>query len=341
MPKYYKVAEDIEKYNNAWLYMVVGGRSTGKTYNALCDCLDQNRRFLFVKRTIKDVSLLCSKNSDRLSPFKPINRDRCINIETKLLCEGFGGFFDGDELIGYVGALTGIGKFTGFDLSDCDWIIFDEFIPRKWDRVFQSEGDQLLDLYMTVNRDRQIRGFRPTTLICLANSTSISCPTNNALMVTDIFGDMIASGEDIHYDEDKGIFIHMLEHNDISEALKQSQFYKAVEGTPFASMAFDNEFSRDDTSAVGAVSLKGYRCKACVIYQLRKYYIYRKGRNYFVSLSPAPTNNIYNLDHEIDQRSFQIDYQINLKYATIEGNCIYEKFSVYDMIMNFNKYFKV
>lgn len=339
---YFKIRDDIDKYPDAWLYMAVGGRSTGKTYNALLDCYENDRRFLFVKRTQADVNLLCdSKRSDLMCPFKAINRDIGSDVKAQSAGEGIGVFIEDDHLIGYIGALTGIGKFTGFDLSDCDWIIFDEFIPRKWDRVFKAEGEQLLELYMTVNRDRELRGLPPTKVICLANAANITCPTNNALMLTDTFGDMIANNINIHYDEDKGIVIHILGDNDVSNALKRSKFYKAVQGTTFASMAFDNEFSSCDTSAIGTVSLKGYKCKCCVRYQLKDFYVYRKGRNYYVTLSSGVTDQYFDLDKEIDQRSFMINYQVELKYATIDEHCIFEKYSFYDMIMNYNRYFKV
>lgn len=302
--KYYKVIEDIKEYPEAWIYLIVGGRSTGKTYNALLDCYLNERRFIFIKRTQKDVNMLTdTKRSDLMSPFKAINRDIGSDVKVQSAGEGLGVFVEGERLVGYIGALTGIGKFTGFDLSDCDWIIFDEYIPRKWDRVYKAEGEQLLELYMTVNRDREIRGLPPTKVICLANAANISCPTNNALMITDLFGDLIARNESIYYDTVRGIFIHLLGDNEVSTALKQSKFYKAVEGTTFGSMAFDNEFSSCDTSAVGTISLKGYRCKARVRYQLKEFFIYKKGKKYYISLSIGITDSFYDLDKEIDRKS--------------------------------------
>ena len=46
----------------------------------------------------------------------------------------------------------------GFDLSECDYLIFDEFIPKRHERLNRNEGDQLMDIYMTVSRDRVQRG---------------------------------------------------------------------------------------------------------------------------------------------------------------------------------------
>jgi len=44
---YYNIFDDIEKYPDAWAYLVTGGRSTGKTYGALWECLKRKERFIF------------------------------------------------------------------------------------------------------------------------------------------------------------------------------------------------------------------------------------------------------------------------------------------------------
>ena len=60
MGYYYNVADDVSKYPDAWLICTVGGRNTGKTYGALKDCYVKKRTFIFGKRTIEDVDLLCA-----------------------------------------------------------------------------------------------------------------------------------------------------------------------------------------------------------------------------------------------------------------------------------------
>lgn len=340
MIKYYKVAEDIGRYPNAWCYLTVGGRATGKTYNALLDCLENKRTFFFIKRTIKDVDNLCRR--EKLNPFRAINRDTGREIKLVPESEGFGYFQDENEdVIGYVGALSGIGKFTGFDLYDVDWLIFDEYIPRKWDRFLYTEGQMLLDLYMTVSRDRELKGRKALKLICLANATTLSNPVNDALQVTDTMADMMAAGDDIRYIKDREIVIHILQHSDVSEELKKTAFYKGVNGTKFGSMAFDNAFSNDDFSLIGKQSLKGYRCKCKFVYQNQLYYLFKKGSCYYITKSSGNTNKSYDLDSTIDQSIFYHEYGIDLHYAILERKIIFESFSVYDLILNYKKHFKI
>lgn len=199
---YYNIDDDISKFPDAWCIIAIGGRNTGKTYSSLKSCVINKTKFVFLKRTMEDVDLLCSgsgaigqKANDfgiDLSPFKSINRDMVTDIHAHSIKKGLGGFWnhlngeiDGTP-IGYLLALNAVSKYKGFDLSDCDWLIFDEFVPQPWDRINRKEGEQLLDLYKTVSRDREHRGKNPLKLLCLANATSISNPVMNILEVTDI-----------------------------------------------------------------------------------------------------------------------------------------------------------
>lgn len=338
--KYYKISEDVNQYPDAWCYLTVGGRSTGKTYNALLDCLESNRTFFFVKRTIKDVENLCKR--EKLNPFRAINRDTGRDIKLVPEADGFGYFQDEEEnVIGYVGALTGIGKFTGFDLYDVEWIIFDEYIPRKWDRFLYSEGQMLLDLYMTVSRDRELKGRPALKLICLANATTLSNPVNDTLQITDIMADMLADGREIEYIKDREIVIHILQHSSVSEELKKTAFYKGVAETNFGSMAFDNTFSQDDFSLVGKQSLKGYKCKCAFVYHNELFYVYKCGMRFYISKSPGMYKRSYDLDTVIDQAIFYNDFGIDIRYALLERKAMFESFSTYDLILNYKKHFKI
>lgn len=338
--KFVKIADDVSRYPDAWCYLMVGGRSTGKTYNALLDCLENNRVFLFVKRTIKDVDNLCKR--EKLNPFKAINRKTSYNITPVAESDGFGYFQDENEnVVGYVGALTGIGKFTGFDLYEVDWIIFDEYIPRKWDRFLYAEGQMLLDLYMTVSRDRELEGRPVLKLICLANSTTLSNPVNDTLQITDTMADMLADGCEIRYIKDREIVIHVLQHSEISDELKKSAFYKGVAGTKFGEMAYDNKFSADDFSLIGKRSLKGFTCKCKFTYNNKLFYVYKCGSKYYVSRSSGMTRRSYDLDSNIDQVIFYNDFGIDIRYAALERKAIFESFSVFDLILNYKKHFKI
>lgn len=355
---YYNVDDDIAIFDG-WIYLIIGGRNTGKTYSALKSCLINNRRFVFIKRTIEDVDLLCagsgrigSKQNEYgvdLSPFKSINRDMHTNIKAFSIKNGLGGFWHCDDEgspsglpIGYLISLSAVTKFKGFDLSDCDWMIFDEFIPQPWDRVNRKEGEQLLDLYKTVSRDREHRGKEPLKIICLANATSISNPVTNILEVTDIMADMQVHDISMHMDDERGIFIHIIKENEeFRKKERASQIYKAMGNTAWGRMAFDNEFAYNDLSNIGRKQMKQYKPVTGFIYKTNKWYVYMKEGQYFLTSSPNNIVELYDLNKENDQKRFWFDHGYDLRNECIEGNMTFSTYSMYDLIVNYRKIFNV
>lgn len=356
---YYDVDTDVNSFNG-WAYIIVGGRNTGKTYSALKSCVTSGRKFVFIKRTIEDVDLLCagsgkvgSKQNEYgvdLSPFKSINRDMHTNIKAFSIKKGLGGFWNCDYEdntpsglpIGYLISLSAVTKFKGFDLSDCDWLIFDEFIPQPWDRVNRKEGEQLLDLYKTVSRDREHRGKEPLKLICLANATSISNPVSNILEITDIMADMQVKNQALYTDDERGILIHIINENvAFKEKEKQSQIYRAMGNTAWGLMAFDNVFSYNDLSNVGRKHMKGYKPITGFIYKDKSWFVYMREGQYFLTSSPNNIVELYDLSKENDQKKFYHDYAYDLRNECIDGKMVFESYSMYDLIVNYRKIFDV
>ena len=221
--KYYNCFDDITAYPDCWAYVIVGGRHTGKTYSALLNMYQQKKKFIFIKRTNDDVKMICSKGQKAgmnvdIAPFKSINRDIGSNIEAFPIDKGLGGFYpceDGEisgEIVGYIMSLNAAGKYKGSDFSECDYLVFDEFIPQPWDRVGRKEGEQLLDLYGTVSRDRVLRGREELKLICFANATNVYNPTCAALSIVDDISSMNAQQKENTtvslYDDERRDFIN-------------------------------------------------------------------------------------------------------------------------------------
>lgn len=355
---YYDICADTWMYPEAWCYIIIGGRNTGKTYSALKDCVLTDRKFVFIKRTNDDVDLLCS-GSGRigtkqtefgvdLSPFKPINRDLGTDIRAYSIKSGLGGFWKhvNGEIqgapIGYLLSLNAVSKFKGFDLSDCDWIIFDEFIPNVFDRVNRKEGEQLMELYKTVARDREHRGKPPLKLVCLANATSISNPVMNTLEVTDTVADMAALGKETWYDEERKILVHQLKTNSQFLAKeKESAIYQAMGNTSWGEMAFENQFAYNDFSNVKKVSLKGYKPVCSVKYKTHHFYVWRKDEKLHMCKSKHNSEFEYDLSKENDQKKFWNEQCFDLRLECIDGNMTFETYTMYDLIMNYKSFYKL
>lgn len=356
---YYDIMEDIKAYPKAWCFIICGGRKTGKTYGALKAAMDNNLKHVFLKRCNNDVNMLCAGNhlgekgasyEVDLSPYKALNRDTGEHIKAYKIDEGLGGFYRsaedgsaGGAPVGYLLSLAAIHKFKGFDLSECDWVVFDEFIPQPWERVNRKEGEQVMDLYMTVARDRHLRGKPELKLLCLANAVNVFNYTCEALEVTDIIADMTVRHQEIFYDEDRGIFIRLLKTpEEMIEDDKKTGIYKAMHNTAWGRVAFDNEFAYNDFTNVGKIALKSFKPMIELKYKNKRFYIYiSESKGYYMTLSPAKCPISYDLNTDTGQIGFYYDYAIDLRNETVTGRMMFEKYTMYDMIINYKKRFKV
>lgn len=362
MVEYFDVKKRIEDNPDCFIFIIIGGRGTGKTYSALNMMLEEKKKFVFIKRTIDDVNLLCAGNgklgskknqySADLSPFKPLNRDKHTNIQAFLIEKGLGAFYECDsenqpvgEPIGYVWALSAVIKFKGFDVSECDYMIFDEFIPQIGERVSSVEGERLLDLYITIARDREMRGRPTLKLICLANATRASNPTLDVLELVDRVVEMQMQDESIYKDLDKGIYLERLKAAEsFLEVAEKMQIYKAMAGTKWADMALNNNFAFDDFSQVQKSNLKYMICRCSFSIKKQTYYIYSKeDGSFYVTRSASNLKGLkhYNLDKKGHAAAFYYDFVIDIKDALMRDKVTFDSYVSYERIINFKKYYDI
>ena len=356
---YYDIKEDIEAHPGYWLYMILGGRHTGKTYGALKYFYEKKQKFMFAKRTNEDVRLICSKGKKEgmkadIAPFKSLNRDLDINVQAFPIDTGLGGFYPCDEnenitgdMIGYIMSLNAGGKYKGSDFSDCDAIIFDEFVPQPWERIERKEGGKILDLYGTVSRDRIMRDKEELKLICLANAVNVYNPTCAELNLVDDIAYMATLQDKTHTvtldDPEKGIFIRLIPLPDKQKIKeKDTGFFKSMHDTQWGAMAWDNEFAYNDLTCVGKVAMKGYHPVIKLIYKKYTYFIYSNDEMYY--MTNARTNaNIpeYNLNIEREVRRFYFDWCMDLIDLVTENRMRFKNYTMYDIIYNFKLRFKI
>ena len=352
--KYYYLSKDLIEYPDAWCYIVWSRRDVGKTYGALNLFREQNIKFCYMKRTNEDVEFICSGNSlldVDPSPFRPINRDKGCHIIPKIIKKGFGAFYNADDEdnikgspIGYIISLNSVKRIKGFDLSDADIMLLDEFIPQKGEIVKLSEGELLLDAYMTISRDRQERGRDPLRLILFANAEEISTPITNTMEITDMIADM-NSKKLIHlYDEEREILFHHITEDEIPITEKQKKgIFKGMYNTDWFDKSFGGEFSGNDFSNVVDMSLKNMQGMIHIYYKRKDYYIYYHPIKsiYYMTTSPCKCAYSYDLTKENDQKKFYMDFGISLRCALSESRFFFKYYSLYDLINHYKKYFDI
>lgn len=362
---YFSIKPAIEKNPDDIIYIFVGGRNTGKTYSALLYALENDAKFVFVKRTNDDVHTLCAgngnvnaKNRNRysvdLSPFVAINRDFNLNIKAFRIPDvtGIGAFYPCDQdgnpcadAVGYIVSLNAIKNVKGFDLSACDMIIFDEFIPETWERINRKEGDQLMQLYKTVSRDREHRGRPALKLIMLANAEMISNPVFNTLELVDTVTEMQLFDIHEYNDPKRGIYICRVQTSAaFLDKEKESKIYAAMDGTQWAQMALNNNFGYDDFSAVKKIDMRRYSLQCAFRHKRKMCFVYFNGEKWYITRhknGKANAPDIYDLSRQTEVERFYYDVVINIRPDAIDGRVLFESYSLYDVIMFYKKHYRI
>ena len=357
---YYQIAHDFEAYPDAVVYIVVGGRGTGKTYGTLKYMIENEEKFVFLKRTKDDIHMMCSGSGKigtalpegalDYSPFKVLNNDMGWNIHPIEFYKGFGAFYnyetseDGKEYqsgaaLGYIAALSLIGQVKGFEMADATYQIFDEFIPLRGQIVKQTEGENALDLYKTIDRSRTVDGAADLKAVFLANASVLNNQIFQALDLIDIAYEMKAFGITHKYIEDRYIFIRFLDDNQtFRNKEKNSKIYAAAgKNSKWTRSALENDFAYDDTSRICRKSLNGYSGKYVVKYNNgQTFYMYRKGKNWYTSNTPHNVQVIYNCDTDAGRLAFGYELY-DLRQALAEDRLFCESFSHYAFIRDFKK----
>lgn len=258
---------------------VIGGRGTGKTYGALREiALNENRykeKFLFIRRTQKESYIV---NNKQFCPFNNVNRKEGTNVTVKKIPSTDAGFFYDDDVnkpIGYSVPLSTFAGIRGADFGECTIALFDEFIPEEHVRTFKKEGKAFLNLYETVNRNRELEGEKPLKLICMSNSDKFESEILIEMGCLPIIQKMIRKNREIYV---KGnVTIILLLNSPISEFKKETVLYKTTEGSEFYDMAVNNAFVYPER--IESLNLKGFK----PIFSIKKFTVYRKDNLFYVT----------------------------------------------------------
>ena len=228
---------------------LVGGRGTGKTYTTLKVAKEEGLKFMLMRRTQSQADLI---SKPEFSVFKPLNEDLGWNVMVHRISKYNSAFYElsgDDEKIehdrGYTCALSTLSNMRGFDASDIQLLIYDEFIPEKHERLLKNEADAIFNAYETMNRNREIKGIQPIQMVCLANANDITNPVFESLKLIRIADKLQKSGGERWTDEKRGIQLIMLRRSPISRQKSQTVLYNLTEGSTFADMALSNSFNVD------------------------------------------------------------------------------------------------
>ena len=233
---------DIVRIKTPFIF-IVGGRGIGKTYGAIKYVVTNKTKFMLSRRTQKQADII---STPELSPLKSPCDDLGISYNVKPIIQQCSGIYIDDVLLGYTSALSTISNIRGFDSSDVDLWIYDEFIPERHERLLRYEGEGFLNAYETINRNRELKGREPLKCVAMANSNDIGNPIFECMGLINVAERMQNKGQEVYINQSRGITIIMPQHSPISIAKKDTALYNAVGSeSRFTGMAIENSFETE------------------------------------------------------------------------------------------------
>ena len=307
--------------------IVIGGRGTGKTYSTLKYLVENNIKFILMRRSQAQLDLL---NKNEFSPFRSICNDTEYSIISKQISKYNSAFYfenDGEivsEVLGYTMALSTVSNLRGFDASDVEVVVFDEFIAEKHERTIKNEFEALCNAYETINRNRELQNRKAVKLIMLSNSNSLQSDILMGLNVIDKLVQMNAKRQEYSYDCSRALEMILLNNSTISDAKKQTALYKLTKDTRFYQMSIDNDYSYDDFSCIVTQNLREY--KAMFTIEDITVYRHKSDKKWYVSKHLAGTSKVYTDANQILLNYTSLKLMFILKHIFFESFECKEKF---------------
>lgn len=249
--------------------LCIGGRGTGKTYGAIKYLLEHGITFIYLRRTSAQMELV---SKDEFSPIVKIAGDLGMQLTCSALGKYASGVYPVDEEGKPIGnaiamnmALSTIASCRSYDASSVSVILFDECISELHEKRMKAEDLAILNMYESVNRNREMQGQQPVKLVCLANANNLEAPVLQALNCVRTLDVMRKKGQTQRVDKTLGLTIILLNDSPISAEKRHTALYRLTLGQgDFNDMALENAFSKDNYTDLGVRPLNEYMPVAAI-----------------------------------------------------------------------------
>ena len=279
--------------------LIVHARGTGKTYGTLEMAIEDQIKFILMRRTEKTVKTIIKP---AFSPFKELNSNQDLNMFAFPEGDGSALYRHGEyddkgklhasgDVLGMCVALSTIATMRGVGLSDYDLLFFDEFIKEDHEKPMMNEGAAFANAYETINRNRELQGWPALRCICAANSNDLGNPLFVYLGLTEQAIKLQQSGNDFAILKDRGVGLFIPHNSPISEKKKDTALYRLTQNTEYSDMALRNHFMIEGEDTINSVNLREY--KPLVTAGVLTVYEHRTEPVYFVSFHKSGSPETY------------------------------------------------
>ena len=320
--------------------IIIGPRGCGKTYSVLDYMQEQSSvksKFIYMRR---DGTEIDSCSTEYGNPFKKLNDDKGYNVHPFQISKfnGFGiarGEEENEEVIGYGVALSTFASMRSQDFSDVDRIFFEEFIPEKHKRKIKGEGQALLNLYETVNRNRELQGHDPVELVLCANGIDLANPILLELGATSIIGKMIKNKQRRLTIPEKSLYIEVIPRTKVSDLKEDTVLYRLA-SKDFLIDALDTTFRGADLEFVRKnVNLRSYKTE----FSYGDYVVFSNSEHFYIAESKVPCK-IAIPERELGR--FQALFSPKYRLLRAMGQIYFDDYvtlAMFDRLLNFEAIF--
>ena len=308
---------------------IVGGRGIGKTYDSIGVCVeDFPGSFMYMRNTREQLQESCGAFGN---PFKrwglDHNRDIKLELERKHAIVTEYTSHENEltkNVIGFGANLSTFENLRGVDLSNIKIVLFDEFIEDRTLSFDQFKA--FLNMYETINRNRELQGEPPLIVILLSNAQRLGNPILRGFNLIPTIEGMQRSGQ--HSFANDTIRIE-LPFSQVSEDKRNTALYKAAANTNYTSEALNNNFVNDSFTGVKKVNLSEYT----PLFSIDDIFIYRHKSTglYYACAVPANVKHYSSKDNYI---VFYKLYGLKLKLAAGSDNINYSDYSTKIDLLN-------
>ena len=178
---------------------IVGGRGIGKTYSAINTAITKYKgAFMYLRNTREQ---LLESTGVFGNPFKKWAEDhnRFIILESERRHAIVNEYIGTDPVekinIGVGANLSTFENLRGVNLENIKFIIFDEFIEDRFLTFDQFKA--FLNMYETVNRNRELQGQEPVKVVLLSNAQRLGNPILRGFNLIPVIESMQKSGQKV------------------------------------------------------------------------------------------------------------------------------------------------
>lgn len=226
---------------NAFINIVIGGRGTGKTFNAKKFCIEDyikhNRQFFYVRRYNTELDLAMQGFFEQLQKENYFTEHTFTVKKSKHLYK----FFMDKKPIGFACALSTALIFKSASFPDVYNLIFDEALIARGSsyRYLRNEVTQFLELLESIFRLRNGR------VLILSNAITVANP------YFEFWNIVPKADKQFEFYHDGDICLEQVQNEEFKQEKLKTPIGRLIANTEYGDYAIDNKMLQDDASFIG------------------------------------------------------------------------------------------